>query len=390
MLRAQGSWSLYSGLDPEIGGLNPQVGVEFDNYMRRPVVQGLRSEADLEAYWAKQSRDLLRERPGDVARVMLKKVVIFLTDREYSKEFDVYEHRNFSPLLAIPIWPGMGLLASLGFAGCLFCTKKRDVWLIIGLLALSIVSIFPFKVFGRYRMPCEALLIPFAGWWVSEAIRLGRLGEWKRVAVLAIPVALVGAVSWPDWLDLKGKDAARHDHLVGQFMAMSGQDRAAESAYRTSMEKWPWDADSPLRLARMKLAQGKREEAEALYKEALRREPHFPEAQAGLAEIYFHDYDMDAASKAVEACLQEYPNFVPAWQIKAWIAKAAGDTDQEIQCYARAVEEGGGGVVYFQLARRLAEMGRTDEARNLYEAVIKGDRFSAAERKWARDALGEL
>jgi tetratricopeptide (TPR) repeat protein len=388
MLRAQGTWSLYSGLAPEIGGLNPQIGVQFDNYMRMPLREGHRSEADIEAFWARKVDTLLKEQPGAVFRLLLKKVVIFLADREYSKEFDVYAHRSYAWILALP-WPGMGLLASLGFAGCLFCRKRSDVVLVLGLLALSIISIFPFKVFGRYRMPTEALLIPFAGWWLAEAFRAWRARNLRRCGLLAVPALAIGLVAYPDWLRLGDAVGARHEHLVGQYMAMTGRPEAAEMAYRASMEAHAWDADSPYRLARLAFADGRTNEAVQLYREALKREPRYPEAQAGLAEIYFHQGNLPAADAAVTLCLEQYPNYVPAWQIKAWIANKAGRTDEEIRCYRRAIDEGAGGVVYFQLARRYEELDRRAEARALYELLATSPGVPEEDRARAAAALRE-
>ena len=102
MLRAQASWSLYSGLSPEFEGLHPPVGIQFLKYMHMPNQIGRFSEKEIEQYWYHRLKDVIRENPSGVVLNFLRRLVIFVNAREWSQEFYVYAYRNYSSVLSLP------------------------------------------------------------------------------------------------------------------------------------------------------------------------------------------------------------------------------------------------------------------------------------------------
>ena len=162
LLRAQGTWSLYSGLAPEFEGLHPPVGILFDKYMHQPLQAGYRTEKEIEQYWGKKLVETIREEPLAVTANLIRRLAIFFNAREWSQEFDVSAYRAYSWFLSLP-WAGFWLIGPLGCLGFILLRKvSTNQLLLAGYTVLGFVSIIPFKASDRYRLPTAVLLTLFA------------------------------------------------------------------------------------------------------------------------------------------------------------------------------------------------------------------------------------
>ena len=292
MLRWGASWSLYSGLAPEFNGLHPPAGVLYDNYVRQPLQQGLRSEADSERYWEERLGAVLKNDPGGVAKNFLKHVMIFLNAREWSQEFDVYAYRSYSWILSLP-WPHVWLVVPFGLVGIIFCTRRLpERWLLLGFLILSALSMVPFKGSGRYRLPTLVILGPFAAAGLVYVAGLVRTRQWRTIVLPATLLVLFGVVSWPDWLHLDQRQTARHWFFVGLWKKQLGREDEAIAAFEKSMKEFPWDADSPYRIGLILFERGDGQGARPWFDTALKREPEFAEAMTYLAWTDLNEADI--------------------------------------------------------------------------------------------------
>jgi tetratricopeptide (TPR) repeat protein len=370
MLRAQATWSLYSGLSPQFKGLHPPTGILFQKYMRRPYQAGLRSETEVERFWANKIWGAFIKDPLGVLTNFMQRLMIFLNAREWSQEFDVYIYRQYSGFLSLP-WPGFWLIGPFGLLGLsLTRPATRNQALLILYTLVGIISIVPFKASDRYRLPVTVLLTLFA------AFALWQLFQWVRTKnkkALMVGLPLLGVLcllSWPDWQHLKSRKTARHDFFIGLRHETFGRPDDAIAAYKKSMQDFSWDPDAPYRIGHILVKQGKIQQAEGYLKEALRREPDFPEVINDLARIQIKTGNLQEAETKALASLQLYPNMKETLLLLAQIKHSQKKVNDEISYLNLAARETGDPKIAIGLGKRLTDLGNYEEALIWYGYVI--------------------
>ncbi|MDJ0815709.1 MAG: tetratricopeptide repeat protein [Desulfobacterales bacterium] len=371
MLRAQATWSLYSGLAPEFDGLHPPAGILFDKYMNMPKTSGAYSELEVEYYWGRKLLDVLRNDPGGVALNFLRRVLIFMNAREWSQEFDVSAYRSYSGFLSLP-WPGFWLIGPLGFLGLGLCRKPSSIQLLLLIVTIAvIISIIPFKVSDRYRLPPAVLLTIFT------ALSLGYFSAWlrsrnfRKLFKWLTILAFLCLICWPDWQNLNQRKWARHDFFIRKHYEEIGRLSDAAAGCEKSMVDYHWDADSAYRMAKVLVKLHEYERAVAYLNEALQREPDFPEALAQLARHELRNGNLPAAQKHLAACLELDPINADGLILLAELQRRRGNTRQEISYYVKAINEAGSHTAAMLLAHRFIEMGNHRDAVNLYDQVMR-------------------
>jgi tetratricopeptide (TPR) repeat protein len=372
MLRAQATWSLYAGLSPQFEGLHPPTGIAFDKYMNRPFAAGLRTEAQIERYWGRQVLQLLKEQPLAVAANFARRLLIFFNQLEWSQEFDVYAYRSYSPFLSLP-WTGFWLIGPLGLLG--FCLLRRPLsaeqWLTAGFAAAGFVSIIAFKASDRYRLPFAVLLSVFAALAIWQLYRQAQAKEKQPLVRSAMLLAVFCLLCWPDWAGLEAKKTARHEFFIGLHKERTGRLEEAADYYRQSMQRFDWDADSPYRVGRILFRQKEPGRALVFAREALRREPQFPEAMNLTAYIYLQAGLIDAADRLAAESLALNPVEKETLLLLAEIRRRQGETDEEMAFLARAALEARNVQAAMVYAERLTDHGDYGQALQLYDRVLR-------------------
>ncbi len=385
LLRTQATWSLYSGLSPEFQGLHPPTGILFQKYMRMPYQAGLRSESEVERFWAQKTGEAIIKNPRGAATNFLRRLMIFFNVREWSQEFDVYIYRHYSGFLSLP-WTGFWLIGPLGLLGLILARPAdKNRTLLIMYTLVGIISIVPFKASDRYRLPVAVLLTVFA------AFALWQVSQWARTKnkrALTVSLPLLGALcllSWPDWQHLKIRKTARHDFFIGLRHETFGRPEDAIAAYKKSMTEFPWDPDSPYRIGHILFQQGNIAQAESYLKEAIEREPSFPEAINGLARIHLKRKNLREAEMTALESLKLFPNMKETLLLLAQIKRAQGEVDDEISYLSRAAHETKDPKIAIELGKRLTGLGNYEQAFIWYNYVINSPRVEKSLR--ARAAM---
>ncbi len=371
MLRTQASWSLYSGLSPEFEGLHPPVGILFLKYMRMPDQIGVFTEKEVEQYWYHRLKDVIRENPFGVVLNFLRHLVIFVNAREWSQEFDAYAYRNYSSVLSLP-WTGFWLIGPFGLLGLVLTRRlSKNQQLILIYTIIGILSILPFKASDRYRLPSAVLLAMFAAlalWYFYQWIKTRN----TRALFAGLPViVLLCLLCWPDWQNITARKSARHYFFIGKHYENSGRMDDAVRAYEKSMHDFSWDPDSPYRIGRILIGKKQPNQGLKYLREALRREPEFPEAIDAIAYIYLQRGDLDAAEKELSTSLRLAPANTEALMLMANIQRRKGQTDAEIAFLKKAVASTGNHQPAMLLALRFRESGNAKESIELYDRVMR-------------------
>jgi len=369
MLRAQGTWSLYSGLSPEFEALHPPVGILFRKHMNMPLQEGLRTEVQFERYWGQKLTLLLTEDVTGVLKTVINRLIIFFNAREWSQEFDVYAYRAYSSFLALP-WTDFWVIGPLGVLGLLLVRRpSQSQYLVLAWTIVGIISILPFKGSDRYRLPSVALLSIFAACAIWQLYRWAK-GRYYRPCIAALAgLAVLCLLSWPDWMDLGGRKTARQDYFIGLLHESHNRFDDAKAAYQKSMTEFNWDPDSPYRIGHILLKQKQPRQAVDYFKTALTREPQFPEALGGMAQIYLESGKVSDALELANRSLQFNPIRKNTLTLLAAIHRARSDVDAELEFLRRAFITAGDFESGIHLAGRLNELGRHRQALQVYRTI---------------------
>ena len=369
ILRAQATWSLYAGLSPEFEALHPPAGAKFRKYMNMPIAEGMRNELEYERYWGQKLKELFKDDLSGVLKTLSHRLLIFMNAREWSQEFDVHAYRSYSAIMSLP-WTGFWLIGPMGILGLALVRRpSRKQWLVIIWTLLIIISILPFKGSDRYRLPAVAMLSFFAAFAVWRLYRWMKDGQNSAFAAGLVGLAALCVISWPDWLNLNARNTARHDYFTGLLHESYNRFEEAMEAYQKSMDEFEWDPDSPYRIGLILQKRQQYGAAMKYFEEALTRESQFPDALNAMARNHFNSGNIAEALKIAERSRQLNPTKDRTLILMADLYRARSDIDGELYFLQEALNSAGNLNAGIQLANRFNELGRHQEALELYRIL---------------------
>lgn len=306
------------------GGVNAYIGnhVGATGTFRIPPESGLANDLDLErisrqvasaaegrelspgessSWWFRRTLRDVGEEPGAAVARVGRKALLVLSGREIPNHLDLDVMRSFStPLRLMPVrsW----LLLPLGIAGLVLLARTgRPMPAVWGLGVL--VSVLPFFVATRFRMPAMPILAVGAG------ILIDRLGQVIRdrakARTLTVPLVAGGVAMVVAWLPL-----------------LPPSDRTA--AY--------------VNLGALHAELGEPLEAEAAFREALARSPGDPRARTNLAILALDRNDPAEAFRLLDEAVRIAPGDFNAWSLRGIALGGMGRFDDGLASAERAVE----------------------------------------------------
>jgi Tfp pilus assembly protein PilF len=129
------------------------------------------------------------------------------------------------------------------------------------------------------------------------------------------------------------------------------------------------------------------DEATSFLKEALRREPDFPEAQIDLALIDLQNNQLDAASNRITRALELYPNYDVALLTAARLCEQKEDVSGVAEYYKRAIADAGDSKLAMTVATRLEKLGFMENASEYYRWAAQSPRVDPDTRAEASRRL---
>ena len=367
VLRGQAPWSFYAAVEPAFHGFHPPPGIAFDKYMNLPVADGAVTFAEIERWWTAKAWAVIGHDPWAVIETTVRRIFLFLNARELPQDIDVHAYRAYSSLLSLPL-PSFGLLLPLAVGGIALGTRSRSArWLALYTVVVA-VSIVPFKVSDRYRLPLSILLAIWAAVFVVELLRSrGAFGALHRRAFAF--AAATALLSWPDWPRTSELSTTRHDWQIGHHFLLEGRYDEARVHFERSMAAVPWDADSAGELGALYAREHKDDEAAAAFEEALRREPAYVDGLTGLGRLRWTQGRFDEAAVLVERAVSLAPADPVVNLLAADLVEARGDIGRGVELRRWALRCGASSVEHIGLAVREFELGRVDDAlRTIEEA----------------------
>ncbi|MHC4713278.1 MAG: glycosyltransferase family 39 protein [Planctomycetota bacterium] len=163
----------------------------------------------------------IRDNPRAFLGLLWRKFTFFFGADEVPNNLSVRLFRQVT-FLRKWIFPGFSSVLPIAVAGLLFSLKRRGVVFIAGQVAVYAAAIIAIVVVGRYRLAVLPLVIPAAGFALSEIILSFKNMRFGRAAAIAVVAA---AVAVPvNWFDLR--------MLVRQKLNKTGFKRVTEYSVR--------------------------------------------------------------------------------------------------------------------------------------------------------------
>ncbi len=433
-----------SGVEPRIPGLQELTGSEHWNCFDYPrIVEGLEQKLGVEnlsyseanKYFYGKALEFIRGHPGEWLRQTFRKAALFWGPQEVTNDtvpaLDKAHSRVLGPL---PGFPWVAGLFAVGAAIAWLDRRRRAtdpvpanhgprrmLCLVVALfIPVYFLSVLPYFIAGRYRVPLVPFLLLFAAYGVVRIVQMLARGprsrglRWLVAAVAAVALAHIevvdyepsaatwhfrravaaasagdraGALRQYEQAIAAGGDTAAIYANLGRLLSESGRKDEALRAFEAALARAPEDAVVHNALGYELARLGRSKEAIAHYRRALESDPLFALAHLNLGHA------LDEQEKHAEA-LEHYreaaalrPDDATAHYNAGRMQYALGRYENAEASYRKAV----GLKACFLLALNnlgltLSALGRYEEARTtLAEAVQCDPAFILA-----RQNLGNL
>ena len=208
-ITVSGGQVLYTANNPDnpTGELNPVPGVratslfERIDFHRKAEAETGRSmtPGEVSAHWGRKSLEFSLAHPVAQARMIGHRFVQFWNGAELADNHSIDQFKQFSWVLRAPL-PGYWFVAPLALVGLALAWPRRRA-LALSYLAVGgyLLSLLPFWVSSRYRLPIIGLLIFFAALALAHAIQLRREARSevrKRFMIFTLGLVAAAVFCW--------------------------------------------------------------------------------------------------------------------------------------------------------------------------------------------------
>lgn len=215
---------------PERSGLsNEDLQGTAEQVAERALGRDLRP-SQVSGYWAARASEFMVHHPLETIGLVINKFLMFWNAYEVPNNLDYYFVReHVAPVLKFAFM-GFWLLAPIAIVGC-FIRWQRGMQdgerLLMVFLVTYMVSVLPFFITGRYRLPVIPVLIVFAGLCVDDVIQAVR--ERKLVLLIMVLGGIAAAAVFVNWPRLRFDQAQMRMIMGTRFLERGLSDPGARS-----------------------------------------------------------------------------------------------------------------------------------------------------------------
>jgi len=210
------------------------------------------SPAEVSRFWFREGLQFALQYPGEFVRLQGVKLLLAWNAREIPDVWDMEFVARLVP--ALRWWlPTFGCIAPLGLLGLILARRRKcDAGVLACLTLATTLSVSPFYVFARYRLPLAPLMLLFGGYALHLALEALRRQRWRNLAAgtaALLPLFLVVHIP-VSWFGLVFTDEVGHQNL-GFLEVEEGESARAERQFLQAIAINPDLTNAWLMLARL-------------------------------------------------------------------------------------------------------------------------------------------
>ena len=240
LITSNAGFNLFIGNNERASGffyLPPQFNWEQDpngtRTAERALGKSFLKSSEVSRFWGEKAYKFIRENPTTFIKLLAIKFYLFWGAFEIPQIYNIYETRAFIPILKFPLanYTVIAPLAFLGLIISLFKSDKKRILLVLFVITY-ILSLMPFFITARFRIPIIPVLCLFAGYTVVNIIEAFKGKRWKEgiIYVFAILILLLvfnNRKSYSGENDAK----AQFHNILGLLYQTNGQPSNAIAEY---------------------------------------------------------------------------------------------------------------------------------------------------------------
>jgi len=272
------------------------------------------SAGEVSTFWSGRALEFIRAHPREWMSLMGRKLALFWNHYEIPNHYNIYFVETFAPILRIPIG-SFAVIGPLGLAGLVLAwVRRRNVGLLVAFGLTYLLSVVPFFVTARYRLPIALVLLPGAGFALSEMAAMARRRQWRATGAVLVLVAVLAAGVNVHLIEFSFSPMY---NTLGAVLGSKGDLGGAAREFTRALEADPADLSARYNLGRALLRLGRPREAARHFRLAVGLHPRYYEAWLGLGEASAMAGRTEEALRACDELLSMSPPAPPAIAAKA-------------------------------------------------------------------------
>jgi len=298
--------------------------------------------AEVNRFWSERAVHWILNNPLDWAKLMAKKLALFLGNAEIKNNKNIYFVAQYSHILKIfLIFLPFAIIGSLGLVGIYFAMARRGdsgAQLLLLFALTYTAGVVLFFVSDRFRAPIMTALIPAAAYALTAMWDAANEQErGKFIGAMAALFILVG-LSLPDWFHVRPANYSRDFWSVGNCRLEKGELDLAEKEYRR----------------------------------AIFLDPNYDDALNNLGETLYKKGEIESAMDVFSELLERHPDYAAGWNNLGACYEKLDKFDMAEKAYRRALVIYEGHITArLNLAETLLKQGKMDEARQEYQIALR-------------------
>ncbi len=304
--------------------------------------------SEISGYWFGEGLRFARENPGRALELVGRKFLLFWNGYEIPNHYNLYYFRQVSTLLRFDpvlfLW-----VVPFGILGVYLSARSWRKYLLLYLFAGTyLLSLLPFFITSRYRLPVVPVMIVFAGVafvWLWKKSRSKSARGW--IAPAAVLVAAFVLVNLP----LVSYTFTEQYALLGAVRRDAGDYEEAEKQFRLAIRENPEFDLAWSNLGAVLGRMGRYPEAEEALVRAIELNPRLAAAYSNLGNIYFSTGHVERAKARFIEAVSIDPGHKPAWENLARVGLVSQDGELAARAFRRMIEiDPGDAHAYWNLA----------------------------------------
>lgn len=157
--------------------------------------------SEVSQFWMKKASTFIVNKPLHEISLLWRKFLLFWNAYEIPNNLNFYfVKRAFGPILHV-MFLGFWLIAPIALVGIVWRLRKNPTSidkLLVGFLIAYMLSVIPFFVTERYRLPIVPVLIALAAVTIVDIFDMAKARKLRELLFLGLGFALIGIfVNWP-------------------------------------------------------------------------------------------------------------------------------------------------------------------------------------------------